>query len=63
MQAKKSRFKNSVIVNQTENVTLTDTNQNQLQEENSANKYKCGVCGGSGHNARNKKKCPQQASL
>ncbi|CAG8830461.1 25184_t:CDS:1, partial [Gigaspora margarita] len=35
---------------------------NQVREEGAVNKYKCGVCGSFGHNARNKKTCSQQNS-
>jgi rubrerythrin len=63
LRSKSSRFietrNNSVAVDK-ENETLIDTH---LQDEGSANKYKCRVCGGFGHNARNKRKCPQQNSL
>ncbi|RIB12640.1 hypothetical protein C2G38_2200096, partial [Gigaspora rosea] len=48
-----------IEVNQ-DNELSTD---NQVREEGAVNKYKCGVCGGFGHNARNKKKCSQQNSL
>ncbi|CAG8767743.1 3011_t:CDS:1, partial [Racocetra persica] len=35
-------------------------NNSQVQEKGVVNKYRCRICGGLGHNARNKKKYYQQ---
>ncbi|RIB04105.1 hypothetical protein C2G38_2048725 [Gigaspora rosea] len=63
IQFNKNIFKETnntyIEVNQ-DNELSTD---NQVREEGAVNKYKCGVCGGFGHNTRNKKKCSQQNSL
>ncbi|CAB4422994.1 unnamed protein product [Rhizophagus irregularis] len=63
LQFKSSKFieihNNSVAVDK-ENETLIDT---QLQDEDSANKYKCRVYGSFRYNACNKRKCSQQNSL
>ena len=60
------RSKNSsnvFIADDKSNKKETTLTENQIQEEALTNKYKCGICGGIGHNSRNKKKCPQQNIL